>query len=204
MKRKEISIKITGKNNGMNQLGIRKKHLSIVNDPIYKENKRQKVLKMWENPIKHIEASERFKGPKNPNYGKPPNIGTQWSKGMWYVFSNETKIWIRSSYELRVIESLSKFNIKWEYEKQSFDVNELGTWHPDFYLPEYDLWWEIKGYMQEEALNKILCFIKLYPDKILKILYLDDILELECYKDNNWKFDIYSIGNDIHDNQRQK
>ena len=29
--------------------------------------------------------------------------------------------------------------------------------------------------------------------------YLDDIIELECYADNKWSFDISRLGSDIHD-----
>ena len=195
MKRPEIRAKVSGSRNGMNQPGVREKHLAAVNTPECKAIKSFRSKESWKNnPEMRINHSKRFTGPNNPNYGKPPAIGTQWSKGEWYLFKDGSKIWIRSPYEMRVIYALDKLNIKWKYESKSFEVGELGTWRPDFYLPDYDIWWEIKGHLFPESKEKIIKFCELYPDENLRILYLDDILELECYKHNNWKFDVFSMG----------
>lgn len=35
--------------------------------------------------------------------------------------------------------------IKYEYEKEGFDLGN-GVWYlPDFWLPQYEAWWEVKG-----------------------------------------------------------
>lgn len=49
----------------------------------------------------------------------------------------------RSRLEARWAVYFDKVGIKWEYEKEGFDLN--GKWYlPDFYLPSLDAWIEIK------------------------------------------------------------
>lgn len=49
----------------------------------------------------------------------------------------------RSRLEARWAVFFDTLGLKWEYEKEGFDIN--GKWYlPDFYLPDLDLWIEIK------------------------------------------------------------
>jgi len=63
----------------------------------------------------------------------------------------------RSRWECFVAEALDTANILWEYESQRFHL-PCGTFMPDFYLPEFGLWIEVKGWMTETAREKILQF----------------------------------------------
>jgi len=42
--------------------------------------------------------------------------------GGFYITKDGNSIWLRSSYELRIAKKLDEFNISWEYESRSFDV----------------------------------------------------------------------------------
>ena len=63
---------------------------------------------------------------------------------------NGTKL--KGSWELLVAKWLDSFNIRWEHELKGFKYEWRGgirTYYPDFYLPEFDLYLEIKGYERE-------------------------------------------------------
>lgn len=51
---------------------------------------------------------------------------------------------------------------------------------PDFYLPEFDMFIEIKGYWWGNDKEKMICVMKQYPYKKLIIVKEDDYLE--CIK----------------------
>jgi hypothetical protein len=51
----------------------------------------------------------------------------------------------RSRLEARWAVFLDEMGIKYEYEKEGFDLGELGFYLPDFWLPEHNLWLEVKG-----------------------------------------------------------
>lgn len=206
MKKPEISAKVTGKNNGMYgrtgdkspSFGKKKsaetKHLLSIsrkgkyigeNAPMFgKKHTPEARQKMSEN---HAD----FKGKNHPRFGRPGNIGKRngmygksspngagIGKGAYFTKEDGNNVWLRSTYETRIAVILTKFNIKWEYEPKRF-VIKTATYCPDFYLPEYDIWWEVKGYMRKEALNKIKQFFILYPAENLRILYNEDITKLE-------------------------
>ncbi len=122
-----------------------------------------------------LSAKDKHAGKNNPMYGK-----TTHSRGEWYTLPNGNKIWLRSSFEMRVAKILTERNIRWEYEPIAFPLENIEkTYRPDFYLPDYDLWLEVKGWMRPSAQEKIDAFFIQYPDKNLTVLFEKDIIELE-------------------------
>ncbi len=86
----------------------------------------------------------------------------------------------RSSYEYRFATILNQNNINWQYEPIAFKIKSINKkYYPDFYLPEYNLWIEIKGYWYPNMKEKFNEFIKEYSNIKIKVLYLSDIIELE-------------------------
>lgn len=62
-------------------------------------------------------------------------------------FYNNT--WFRSGWEAKYAEYLDKWSIKWEYEPHRFllEIEGKKTFYtPDFYLPEMNLYHEVKGW----------------------------------------------------------
>lgn len=60
-------------------------------------------------------------------------------------------------WEVKFAKLLDKKNIKWEYTKDIFQYSYLGKIHhynPDFYLVDFDLYIEIKGYPTERDIAK--------------------------------------------------
>ena len=51
----------------------------------------------------------------------------------------------RSRVEARWAVFFDTLDIRWEYEKEGFDLGIAGPYLPDFWLPDLDLWVEIKG-----------------------------------------------------------
>lgn len=68
--------------------------------------------------------------------------------------------YFRSRLEARWAVFFDSLGIKWEYEKQGYNLRHSGNYLPDFWLPEYNQWVEIKGclpamhWMDTEEENK--------------------------------------------------
>jgi len=70
----------------------------------------------------------------------------------------------RSRLEARWSVFFDSLQIKYEYEPKGFDLGSF--WYlPDFYLPEYNLWIEIKNSSFQFKDNKCLKFAELLKDK---------------------------------------
>lgn len=106
-------------------------------------------------------------GKKNPMYGKITH-----GKGAYYKQS-----WMRSSWEVAYARYCIINHIKYRYEPKAFPITyrykgkkKEGTYRPDFYLPEQDLWIEIKGYWRDDAKAKFNAFKRQYKDIDIKIV----------------------------------
>lgn len=75
----------------------------------------------------------------------------------------------RSSWELRVAQAFDALGVRWEYESRRFDLGSQ-TYAPDFYLPDGDCYWEVKGYFGPKSRRTIALFRECYPDVILLIV----------------------------------
>lgn len=51
----------------------------------------------------------------------------------------------RSRLEARWAVFFDTLGIKWEYEKEGYDLGDVGWFLPDFWLPDFKLWVEVKG-----------------------------------------------------------
>jgi hypothetical protein len=119
--------------------------------------------------------SAKASGKNNSMYGRSPPPG----KGSYYYRPSGEKIWLRSTYEVRVANKLTELGIDWVYESSTLFLGELGTYRPDFYLPVYNLWIEVKGHLRPTDKSKMIACNKYYPDLKLRIWYGKDILLLE-------------------------
>jgi hypothetical protein len=135
----------------------------------------------WNKGLKGISS-----GKNNGMYGKP----CAKIKGDHYTKTDGSIIWLRSSYEIRVAKMLDKLALNWIYEPHSFSIDDSRTYRPDFYLIDLDIWWEVKGWLDEYARYKITKFWERYPEKTLRIIWKEDIEQLETLLKND---DLYSI-----------
>ena len=73
----------------------------------------------------------------------------------WHVVKDGERINMRSSYEVIYAQYLMSQGIEFEYEPRRFTLGPSISYLPDFYLPESDVWVEIKGKLTSEAAMKI-------------------------------------------------
>lgn len=138
--------------------------------PEYNAVIKKSSSKMWASrPDLRKNMSQRLLGKNNHNYGRPPRHG----KGSYY----NGIIWMRSSYEVAYALYLDEHKIKWIYEPPPFELGDT-SYIPDFYLPEYDIYIEIKGYMRKDAEYKLKLFKETYPTIHLDILTRNDLVNM--------------------------
>jgi predicted nuclease of restriction endonuclease-like RecB superfamily len=131
-----------------------------------------KINNPSKNPeiMKKIVANRRsYKGKNNPMYGKPAPKGSGIGKGQYYK-----NIWLRSSYEVIYAKQLDKTGIKWLYEFKRFNLGDT-TYIPDFYLPDLDMYIEVKGWWRPTAILKFKLFQKLYPKIKIRVITKKDL-----------------------------
>jgi hypothetical protein len=108
----------------------------------------------------HIDPTYRLNrsGRKSSSFGK-----IRHGKGTYY-----NNIWMRSSYEIKFAKWLDEHFVPWKYESKTFDLGNT-TYTPDFYLPEINLYIEIKGWWRDDAKKKFDLFLQKYPTNKIKV-----------------------------------
>ena len=101
-----------------------------------------------------------------------------------------------STWEVACAERLDALGVRWQRDpsiKLQYRCKKLRlrNYIPDFYLPDYDIYLEIKGYWTESAKWKMKDVMQRYPNKIRLLESLAEISELstpieptviECWK----------------------
>ncbi len=84
---------------------------------------------------------------------------------------------MRSSWEVKFAYFLDCSGIKWKYEPKRFYMDNY-TYCPDFYIPEWNLYIEIKGWWRDNAKKKFDLFRKKYTKDSIKLLMQKELQEL--------------------------
>lgn len=154
----------------------------------YAQNHIVGYLKSW-SPERRNNSRELMKNNwKNKKFRKKvlnilndPIIKQKSLTNRKYNRINEYGVSFRSTYEYRFATALNKLGVEWKFEPRYFRLKSFDNkiYFPDFYLPKYNMWIEVKGYFTKLAKQKFEMFIKDYPDIKIKVFYLDNIKEIE-------------------------
>ncbi|WP_324716422.1 hypothetical protein U7230_13840 [Carboxydochorda subterranea] len=75
------------------------------------------------------------------------------------------------NWELLVARSLDRAGIPWVRNRKGYPYTgrdgKLHRYFPDFYLPELDLFLEVKGYVDPASAHKLRCFHERYPGRLV-------------------------------------
>lgn len=83
-----------------------------------------------------------------------------YKNGLRFYSEKEDKMF-RSNWEIEIAELLSSLNIPYEYENKRFYYKDhKESYLPDFYLPTYNVYLEVKGYLDKRSLKRCNLFRK--------------------------------------------
>ncbi|MDP4001586.1 MAG: hypothetical protein Q8P69_00870 [bacterium] len=90
----------------------------------------------------------------------------------------DSQIYFFSRWEANFARILNLLKIKWVFQPGVFDL-KFQKYTPDFYLPEYDLYVEIKNFLSDYSARRDMAFRKLYPDKNLLLILRPEYTKLQ-------------------------
>jgi len=163
---------------GTNQF-IKAKELGLEIPKVSNETK-EKISKIWKGKKLPKEMKEKIKKSIKEKV-KNENWHLSFSKSRTIEYNG---IKFLGSWEVKFAKYLDNKNIKWERPHKTYKYifeNETHRYLPDFYLPEYNLYIEIKGYPSFKDFSKW----EQFPNN-LDIYFGDDLYNLgiiDSYKD---------------------
>lgn len=132
----------------------------------YKENKALGLHKKISNPMSNPDSRKKL-SETCLRKSKEGTWHTSLAKSMHINYKGED---LHGNWELKYAQYLDENNIKWERCKDRFPYtykDKLHYYTPDFYLPEYNKYIEIKGYATGKDYAKWKQFPKDIPFEVL-------------------------------------
>lgn len=123
---------------------------------------------------KHTEESKEKMSERRINY-----LENNDNHSKWYLFNNgERNIKVQGTWEKRFAEYIINNNIKWNRFAIKYDGHRRYT--PDFYLLDFDIYIEVKGWMKDRDIDKMHRFLKDHPNCDIRLVdSLDTFKKLE-------------------------
>lgn len=88
-----------------------------------------------------------------------------------------------STWEANIARVYILVGLKWQYAPKIFDLGDH-TYRPDFYLPDFNTFIEVKNFMGEYSTMRDRLFRKKFPDLNLELILKSHYLDIrESYKD---------------------
>lgn len=104
-------------------------------------------------------------------------------KSKWYTIAGRK---VQGTYELKFAQHLEEQKIIWKKIKKNDSIfkykkdDKMKSYSPDFFLPEFNIYIEIKGYWWGNDENKMLCVREQHQDKNLVVIYGKEKLDRIC------------------------
>ena len=87
-------------------------------------------------------------------------------------------LYFRSAWEANIARLFNYFNLEWSYEIKRFifidQSDGVLSYQPDFYLPQLDIWVEVKGWMDKKSIIRLNKFQKEYPNEYKKLIIIGE------------------------------
>jgi len=118
------------------------------------------------------------------------NQGRKLSEITKQKISHSVSLCFYSTWEANVARVFNLIHLKWVYAPIIFDLGEH-TYRPDFYLPDFDMFIEVKNFMGEYSLKRHNLFKEKFPNVKLELIMKEEYKEIkENYKDfvKNWEY----------------
>lgn len=82
----------------------------------------------------------------------------------------DLNMYFRSMWEANFARILNFKNLKWEYEKKSFQLEPSFSYTPDFYVVEEDVFYELKGRMDDKSKRQLELMAKVFPNVTVHVI----------------------------------
>lgn len=174
-----------------------RKEVNVITKPFYEASQKSttSIIDLYNNIIdegednpfygkKHSEETLIKLRERIPLKGKDCNFyGKMYhGKGAWYICKDGSRVWMRSSWEIKFAKYLDDGNVNWLYEPKTFPIkynDKEGTYTPDFYKIDEDIYYEIKGWWRDDAKLKYEAFCQQYPKIQIVLLQKSDLIGLK-------------------------
>lgn len=115
------------------------------------------------NPIYDVGHTDDAKKKMSDTFvsGRKMGYNSYWGNYQKYITPNQGEVTMRSGWEVKVADYLTFKGFDWYYECEWLSIGDV-NYLPDFYIPELEIYIEVKGRKKEEDMIKFNLAKELY------------------------------------------
>ena len=127
----------------------------------------------WNKGLPGTFANKRHTDETKQKISKKLSINNKGGRSKWYDVAGQR---VQGTWERDIALKLEELTIKWIKLKTNKDTLEyvmdgkIRRYTPDFYLPEFEMYFEIKGFWWGNDKEKMSIVLNTYPDKRIVII----------------------------------
>lgn len=122
------------------------------------EEKKEKITKMLETRKSNVSSRTSVNSYSRTKSGRREDLNC----------------FFRSKVEANFARFLNHIGIGWVYEPKVFFFDGISrgciSYTPDFYAPQLDKWYEVKGWMDQDSTTRLKRFLKYHPEEAAKLV----------------------------------
>lgn len=109
------------------------------------------------------------------------SINNKGGRSKWYTVAGQN---VQGTWERDIATKFELLNIRWIKLKTNKDTlkyemnGKIRSYTPDFYLPDYDMYVEVKGFWWGDDKEKMKIVFQTYPDKSIVVVEKEEYEEI--------------------------
>lgn len=109
------------------------------------------------------------------------SINNKGGRAKWYMVAGQN---VQGTWERDIATKFEQLSIQWIKLKTNKDTlkyemnGKIRSYTPDFYLPDYDMYVEVKGFWWGNDKEKMMIVLQTYPDKNIAIVEKEEYQEI--------------------------
>lgn len=109
------------------------------------------------------------------------SINNKGGRAKWYMVAGQN---VQGTWERDIANKFEQLNIRWLKLKTNKDTlkyemnGKIRSYTPDFYLPDYDMYVEVKGFWWGDDKEKMKIVLQTYPDKTIAVVEKEEYQEI--------------------------
>ena len=135
----------------------------------------------WNKGLPGTFAGKKHSAESKRKISEKLSINNKGGRAKWYEIAGQK---VQGTWERDIAAKFEQLNIQWIKLKTNKDTlkyemnGKIRSYTPDFYLPDYDMYVEVKGFWWGDDKEKMKIVLQTYPDKNIAVVEKEEYQEI--------------------------
>jgi hypothetical protein len=139
------------------------------------------VQEAWNKGLPGTFLGKKHTAESKQKISEKLSINNKGGRAKWYMVAGQN---VQGTWERDIATKFEQLNIRWIKLKTNKDMlkyemnGKIRSYTPDFYLPDYDMYVEVKGFWWGDDKEKMKIVLQTYSDKTIAVVEKEEYQEI--------------------------